>query len=146
MTESDDPVTPILIGAAVGAGTAAATGGDVGKGALFGAVGGGVGAIAAPAVGITQASILGASVTPATFGAIGGGVAGGLTSKAFSKKIDPVTGTSSVTAPTTAKKTAAPISRLSAAATRNRQRKAAFQPRGFAPPTLGQAGLLGVSG
>ena len=44
------------------------------------------------------------------------------------------------------KKTAAPVEQLSETAKKNKQRAAAFQPRGFAPPTLGQAGLLGISG
>ena len=43
------------------------------------------------------------------------------------------------------KKTAVPVGQLSETAKSNRQRKAAFQPRGFAPPTLGQPGLLGGS-
>ena len=44
------------------------------------------------------------------------------------------------------KVTAAPVEQLSEEAKKNRKRAAAFQPRGFAPPTLGQAGLLGISG
>ena len=44
------------------------------------------------------------------------------------------------------KKTAAPVAQLSEVAKKNRQRAAAFNPRGFAPPTLGRAGLLGISG
>ncbi len=47
---------------------------------------------------------------------------------------------------TTAKKTAAPVEQLSDTARRNRRRASAFRPRGFAPPKLGQPGLLGVSG
>jgi len=43
------------------------------------------------------------------------------------------------------KRTAAPVDQLSEAAKKNRQRAAAFNPRGFAPPTLGQSGLLGLS-
>ena len=43
------------------------------------------------------------------------------------------------------KTTAAPVEQLSETAKKNRQRAAAFNPRGFAPPKLGQAGLLGVS-
>lgn len=41
----------------------------------------------------------------------------------------------------------APSGQLSEAAIRNRRRRMArFQPRGFGPPSLGQPGLLGVSG
>jgi len=40
-------------------------------------------------------------------------------------------------------KTAAPVDQLSEIAKKNRKRNAAFQPRSFAPPTLGQTGLLG---
>jgi hypothetical protein len=42
--------------------------------------------------------------------------------------------------------TAAPVEQLSETARRNRQRASAFRPRGFAPPQLGQPGLLGVVG
>ena len=41
----------------------------------------------------------------------------------------------------------APGAQLSEAARQNRRKSsAAFQPRGFAPPTLGSPGLLGVTG
>lgn len=71
-------VAAALWGAAVGAGTAKAMGGDPKKGAMYGAVGGGIGGAAAPAGGITQASIAGQAVSPATFGAVAGGAVGGI--------------------------------------------------------------------
>ena len=45
---------------------------------------------------------------------------------------------------TTAK--TAPGAQLSESARQNRRKTSAFQPRGFAPPTLGRPGLLGVTG
>ena len=43
-------------------------------------------------------------------------------------------------------RTAEPVKQISEAARKNRRRAAAFLPRGFAPPTLSQAGLLGLPG
>lgn len=45
-------------------------------------------------------------------------------------------------------KTAQPVpaGQLSEAARKNRRNAASFGPRGFAPPTLGRAGLLGLVG
>ncbi len=75
------------------------------------------------------------------------GAGGGLAAKSLMEKREapPVTGQQPITSPT-AKRTAAPIEQLSEVAKKSRQRAAAFQPRGFAPPTLGKPGLLGISG
>ena len=42
------------------------------------------------------------------------------------------------------KRTAAPVEQLSEQARKNRRLSASLLTRGFTPPTLGQAGLLGV--
>ena len=131
-------VVPALIGAGVGAGTAAATGGDVGKGALFGAVGGAYGGYAAGAS---------AGGMSATAGAVAGGAVGASAGSILSPKKSKIPG--AATAPSAnaqSIKTAAPVTQRSEAAKRNRQRTAAFQPRSFAPPMLGQTGLLGIGG
>ncbi len=145
MSESDDPiVTPILIGAAIGAGTAVATGGDPVKGAAFGAIGGGVGGAIGGGLATEGAAATFAGAT--TAGVVGGGiggVVGGLASSVLLPKpkgfdLPPVRTTGNVT------KTAATVPQVSAAGILSKRRRLALQPRGFAPPQLGRAGLLGL--
>jgi len=129
-------VEAIVIGAAMGAGTAAATGGDIGKGAMFGAAGGAIGGAAAAGTAGGMGKVGGAVV---------GGLAGGAAGTALLPGESDIEG-AAVASSSNDSKTATPVKQLSETAKKNKSRAAAFQPRSFAPPKLGQSGLLGISG
>ena len=74
--------------------------------------------------------------------AVGLGFTGGAVAQALSAKSGSLKTSNAKDQQAT--KTATPVDQLSEAAKRNRQRAASFNPRGFAPPTLGTPGLLGA--
>lgn len=127
-------LTAAAIGAGTGAGVAALTGGDPLKGALFGAAGGAIGgAFAGGAAGGLSA----------TGGAIVGGAVGASAGSIISPQKIPKVGEPRAAGNVT--KTATALPQLSETARRNRRFAGQNVVRGFAPPKLGRAGLLGLS-